>query len=176
MSIDPETFTLRPRSVVSGAEFLSRNETTPPENRSRCPIANRNLSSVQPQFQQIMFQKTSSSIVTNENYSGMKTGGGRLYRLFSNRTLGIGGPAGAIRGYDVVESNTLARVVGGFHAVAVAISRWRFGAGDTCCWTVVTTAGDAESKDANRVASFTVRAQTATTTTNAQPRWRQSYP
>jgi len=110
----------------------------------------------------------------NENYAGMNAGGGRLYKLCSNRALGAGGPAGAMRGYEVVVSSKLARTRGAFHAMAVVMSRCRFGARETCCCTVVTAGVEAEQKASNRVASFTVSAHTASTTTNAQVRWRQS--
>jgi len=110
------------------------------------------------------------------NYAGMKAGGGRLYKLWSNRALGMGGPAGAIRGYEVVVSSKLARTRGAPHATAVVMSRCRLGAGETCRCTVVMAGLEVETKESNRVASFTVNAHTARTTTNAQARWRQSYP
>lgn len=116
----------------------------------------------------------SSAMRVNETYAGMKTGGGRLYKLCSNRTLGMGGPAGAMRGYDVAVSSKLARTRGAFHAIAVVMSRCRLGAGEMCCCTVVMAGLQGELKGSNRVASFTVSAHTASTTTNAQVRWRQS--
>jgi hypothetical protein len=66
-------------------------------------------------------------------------------------------------------------MMGAVHAVAVLISRCRLGEGDNCGCTVVMAGVEAESKDANRVANFKVNPHTAITTTNAQPRWRQSY-
>jgi hypothetical protein len=81
-----------------------------------------------------------------------------------------------MRGYELVESSKLARTVGTMHAVAVLMSRCRLGAGDKRGCTVVMAGVEADSNSENRVASFTVSAHTARTTTNAQPRWRQSYP
>lgn len=45
----------------------------------------------------------------------------------------MGGPAGAMRGYEVVVSSELARTKGVIHTTAVVMSRCRLGAGETCC-------------------------------------------
>ncbi len=90
--------------------------------------------------------------------------------------LGIRGPTGAIRGYEVVESSVLLQITGAFQAVAVPKSRCRLRAGETWQCTVVTPGIDALSNETYRVARLTVSAHTAAMTTSAHPRWRQSYP
>jgi hypothetical protein len=86
----------------------------------------------------------------------------------------MGGPAGAMRGYEVVVSSKLARTTGAIHTTDVVMSRCLLGAEEMCCCTVVVAGVEAEWNASNRVANFTVSAHTASTTTNAQVRWRQS--
>jgi hypothetical protein len=63
-------------------------------------------------------------------------GGGRLYRLSSRRTVGMGSPAGAIRGYEVGASKTDVRTTGGIQLVEVLVRRCRLCSGDECLCAV----------------------------------------
>jgi len=78
-------------------------------------------------------------IVTNRitAQKGQQTGGGRLYRLSSRSTLGIGGPAGEMRGYELGASNTALRTTGGIQLAAFFVRRCRPGSGEECLWTVL---------------------------------------
>ena len=66
-----------------------------------------------------------------------QAGGGRLYRLSSSKTLGIGGPAGEIRGYELGDSKTAVRTTGGIQFAALFVSRCRPGSGTECLCTVL---------------------------------------
>ena len=50
-------------------------------------------------------------------------GGGRLYKLCSSSVLGMGGPAGAMRGYEVGVSKATARATGGIQLAALLFKR-----------------------------------------------------
>ena len=68
---------------------------------------------------------------------GQQAGGGRLYRLSSRSTLGIGGPAGEMRGYELGASKTALRTTGGIQLAALFVRRCRPGSGEECLCTVL---------------------------------------
>jgi hypothetical protein len=63
-------------------------------------------------------------------------GGGRLYRLCSSSVLGMGGPVGAIRGYEVGASKATVRTTGGIQLAALLFRRCRLCSGAECLCNV----------------------------------------
>lgn len=60
-----------------------------------------------------------------------------MYRFGSTRTLGMGAPAGAMRGYELGASSTMLRATAGIQLAVLFVSRWRLGSGDECLCNVL---------------------------------------
>jgi len=65
-----------------------------------------------------------------------------LYKLSSRRALGMGGPAGAIRGYEVGASKIAVATTGGIQSAALFVRRCRLRSGDVCLCKVLTADAD----------------------------------
>ena len=66
-----------------------------------------------------------------------------MYKLSSSKTLGMGGPAGAMRGYEVGASRIAVATTGGIQSAAVLVRRCRLRSGDICLCKVLTADADA---------------------------------
>jgi len=66
-----------------------------------------------------------------------------LYRLFSKRRLGIGGPAGAMRAYEVGACSAAEQTNGGIQAGAFLVRRCGLVAGEEYLCKLVIAYGEA---------------------------------
>jgi hypothetical protein len=80
----------------------------------------------------------------------------------------MGGPAGAIRGYEVGASKATVRTTGGSQFDALLFRRWRLCSGAECLCSVREVYPDTLTGEPYRVATLTVTEATARTTMIAE--------
>lgn len=99
-----------------------------------------------------------------------------MERFCSKSTLGIGGAAGAMRGYDAGDCSVAERTTGGIQLAAFLVRRCRPGSGDICLCKVFTLYAEGLARKQYRVATLMVSEHTASTAIRAQKRLRRGLP